>query len=64
MAEIEGKVQSFLKRYQATLQTIALIVILVMPFMLYAFAQAGEIVLVTVLLVVMALVMVGIIIIH
>ncbi|OGO14985.1 MAG: hypothetical protein A2Z14_10780 [Chloroflexi bacterium RBG_16_48_8] len=61
MAQFESKDQTFLKRHKATLQTIALVLILVLPFVLYVFAQAGQTVILTALLVVMALVMVAII---
>lgn len=64
MAEIKTKKQSFLKRHRATLQTIALVLILVLPFLLYSFAQAGQLVVVTALIVLMALVMIVIVIIS
>jgi hypothetical protein len=63
MAKMDSNRQSFLKRHKATLQTIALILILALPFVLYVFAQAGQAVLITALLILMALVMVAIIII-
>jgi hypothetical protein len=63
MAKMGSSGQSFIRRHKATLQTIALIVILGLPFVLYVFAQAGQAVLVTALLALMALVMVVIVII-
>jgi hypothetical protein len=63
MVQLGSNEQSFIKRHKATLQTIALIVILGLPFVLYVFAQAGQVVLVTALLALMALVMVVIVII-
>ena len=61
MAQSESKVQSFLKRHKTTLQTIALVVMLVLPFLLYVLAQGGQTAAVTALIILMALVMVGIV---
>jgi hypothetical protein len=64
MAQMDSKHHSFLKQHRATLQALALILILVLPFLLYVVAQAGQTVLVTALIVLMALVVVAIIIIS
>ncbi len=64
MAQIESKQRNFLKRHKSALQAIALVLILGLPFMLYVFAQAGQAVVVTALIILMALVMVAIIIIS
>jgi hypothetical protein len=61
MTQIESKGQGFLKRHKTALQTIAFVLILVLPFVLYAFAQAGQAGMVTALLILMTLVMLGII---
>jgi hypothetical protein len=62
MAQTKSKQQNFLGRHKAALQTIALVLILVLPFILYLFAQAGQALVVTALIILMALVMVAIII--
>lgn len=61
MAQNESNGKSFVKQNKATLQTIALALILLLPFVLYVFAQAGQAALVTALLILMALVMVAIV---
>ena len=64
MAQLDSKDRSFLERNKPTLQTIALVLILVIPFLLYLLTQAGYGAAVTALIVLMALVMVGIVIIS
>jgi hypothetical protein len=64
MAQNESKGLNFVKRNKAALQTIALALILLLPFVLYVFAQSGQAALVTALLVLMTLVMVAIIVIS
>jgi hypothetical protein len=64
MAQMNPKQPSFLARHKVTMQTIALVLILALPFALYIFAQAGQAVLVTALIILMALVMVAIIVIS
>ena len=61
MTKIEPNQQGFLKRHKITLQTIAFLLIMVLPFVLYAFAQAGQGGVVTGLLILMSLVMVAIV---
>lgn len=64
MTETESKGQEFIKQNKAKLQTCGLVMILVIPFLLYVFAQGGQAALVTVFLVLMILVMVGIVLIS
>jgi len=64
MTQMNSEPQSFLVRHKSTLQTIALVLILALPFMLYVFAQAGQAVVVTTLVILMALVMIAIVIIS
>ena len=64
MVQMNPKQPSFLIRHKETMQTIALVLILALPFVLYIFAQAGQAVLVTALIILMALVMVAIIVIS
>ena len=64
MVQSESKVQSFMKRYKSTLQTLALVVMLLLPFLLYVLAQGGQTVAVTALIILMAIVMVGIVVIS
>jgi hypothetical protein len=64
VTQLDSNEESFLKQHKAALQTIALVLILVMPFVLYIFAQAGQGVLVTALIILMALMMVAIVIIS
>ena len=61
MAQSESKNQAFLKRHKTKLQTIALVIMLVLPFLLYFLAQGGQAAAVTVLIVLMAVVMMGIV---
>jgi hypothetical protein len=64
MAQSDSKHRTFLERNKPALQTIGLVLILVIPFILYILAQGGFGAAVTALLVLMTLVMVGIVIIS
>ena len=61
MAQLESKDQSFLKRHKTTMQTIALLAVLILPFLLYVFTQGGQITIVNVLLGFLTLIMLGIV---
>lgn len=64
MAQSESKYQGFLKRYKTKLQTTALVMILLLPFLLYLLAQGGQTIAVTILVGLMALIMIGIVVIS
>jgi hypothetical protein len=64
MTRSESKFQFLIKQNKAKLQTVALILLLVIPFLLYFFAQGGQDALVTAFLTLMAFIMVGIIVIS
>jgi len=64
MTQPDSKNQSFLKRHRELLQIVSLVLILGLPFVLYVFAQAGQTVILTLLLIVMTLVIVAIIVIS
>jgi hypothetical protein len=61
MARGASSKHSFIKRHKAYLQAVALLLILLLPFVLYGAAQGAQSVIVIVLLGLMTLVMVGII---
>ena len=64
MTQSDSKYQAFIKQNKTKLQIISLVMILVIPFLLYMFAQGGQAGLVIVFLSLMTLVMVGIILIS
>jgi energy-coupling factor transporter transmembrane protein EcfT len=57
MAHNASSKNSFIQRHKARLQAIALLLILVLPFMLYGAAQSGQSIIVLLLLGTMTLVM-------
>ena len=61
MAQFESKDQSFLKRHKTKMQTIALLAVLILPFLLYVFTKGGQTTIVNVLLGFLTLIMLGII---
>lgn len=61
MAQSRSKDPSFIKRHKTALQTVALVLILVLPFVLYVLAQGGQSTAVVVLILLMAFIMAGII---
>jgi hypothetical protein len=64
MQETGSRIHSFIKRYRSRLQALALVAIIVLPFLLYVTAQAHLETVVGVLIGLMALVMMAVIVIS